>query len=144
MDYILDTTTAEYGQLMCDFFELLLGPIASLPLDAVLAVQDVSVFSFLGKSFGVGSWVRTGDSASLGLVGARIQSVYMVNNHLYMVLHVYPELQPDDDGALVLPDAAADPMLEIVPVDDVLYLSGMWSVSRSAADDASIFIESPV
>ena len=61
-----------------------------------------------------------------------------------MVLHVYPELQPNGDGALELPDAAANPMLEIVPVHDVAYLNGMWSVGRSVANGGSIFIESAI
>ena len=144
MDYVLDETTSEYGQLMCDFFEILRGHIGSLPPDAVLSVQSLTVLTCLGKKYGLGSWIRMGDSSNPGLVGARIESMYCVNNELFMVLDIYPEMQRDADGVLYLPDASAPPKREAVPVHDITYLNGMWGVGRNAAGSGMSFVESPI
>lgn len=143
MDLVLDETRAEYGHLMCDFFEIIRGNIGQLAPDVVMSVRPVTVLTCLGKKYGVGSWIRMGDSSTLGLVCARILSMYSVNNELFMVLSVY-EMQQEPNGAFELPDAAEPPKQEIVAVNDMVYMAGLWSVGRNADDSGLMFIENPV
>ena len=113
---------------MVDFFELVYGmTLDKLPLGATLAVQNVNGVKFLEKHFSAGTWIRFGTLQSAGVMGAKIDSLYTINEVPYLVLKTYVELQPNSEGRLHL-DSTCVPERRIVAFGDLVYINGLWLV----------------
>ena len=127
---------------MVDFFELLHGQsMETLPHEATLSAQQAHHIVILGKHYTEASWVRFGTMISPWLAGGQIVSMYTVNNEVYLVMDVYPELYSESsstDASLKI-DATAKPERQVVATSDLLYINGMWSVGQD--EEGQHFIE---
>ena len=149
IDYILDNSEADLGYIMADMFEVIYGSkLDALPQDAVLSFRQVHRFEFLGKQYcdGCSGWIRihTLFDGSIGpSTAAQIKTMLEVNTVLYLILDVYDGLKHESTGThtgrLSLP-ADASCKIQIVAIDDVTVLLGMWCVGKDAAG-GRLFVE---
>ena len=118
----------DYWHLMIDFFELLHGQqMQDLPMDAMMVAEEACRIEILGKHFIPGSWIRFGTQISPSLRAAQVLSMYTINQAVYFVLNVYPELEESEGGFRI----GGTAVKRIVALEDMLYLNGMWSVATN-------------